>query len=318
MNSPTEATSEAPLAAVIILAAGEGNRMKSARSKLLHEVAGQSMLSYASWTRPPRSSRSTSWSWSGTGATRSRRTWPRSRRTCGRRSQEEQLGTGHAVQCALARAGRAAPATWSSRYGDVPHADRRDPGRRWSPTTGPAEAAVTVLTAQVPDPTGYGRIVRDADGVGRRRSSSTGRRRRAAGDHRDQLRHLRLRRRACCATALAELDTDNAQGELLPDRRARARPRTTAEPVARLRRPTTCGRPRASTTGSSCRRMNAELNRRILRALDAGRGDRASTRRPPGCTPRSTSPPTSPCCPAPRWRARPRSAPARRSARTPR
>ena len=34
-------------AAVVILAAGEGKRMKSSRSKLLHEIAGHSMLSYA-------------------------------------------------------------------------------------------------------------------------------------------------------------------------------------------------------------------------------------------------------------------------------
>ena len=54
--------------------------------------------------------------------------------------------------------------------------------------------------------------------------------------------------------------------------------------------------------------MNAELNRRILDALDAGRGDDPATRPPPGCTPPSTSPRTSPCCPARRWRVRPRSA----------
>ena len=36
-----------PVAAVVILAAGEGKRMKSSRSKLLHEIAGHSMLSYA-------------------------------------------------------------------------------------------------------------------------------------------------------------------------------------------------------------------------------------------------------------------------------
>ena len=36
-----------PVAAVVILAAGEGKRMKSSRSKLLHEIAGRSMLSYA-------------------------------------------------------------------------------------------------------------------------------------------------------------------------------------------------------------------------------------------------------------------------------
>ena len=37
----------APVAAVIVLAAGGGTRMKSRRSKLLHELCGKSMLSYA-------------------------------------------------------------------------------------------------------------------------------------------------------------------------------------------------------------------------------------------------------------------------------
>ena len=41
-----EQSDRAP-AAVVILAAGEGKRMKSSRSKLLHEIAGHSMLSYA-------------------------------------------------------------------------------------------------------------------------------------------------------------------------------------------------------------------------------------------------------------------------------
>ena len=36
-----------PSSAVVILAAGEGKRMRSSRSKLLHEIAGHSMLSYA-------------------------------------------------------------------------------------------------------------------------------------------------------------------------------------------------------------------------------------------------------------------------------
>ena len=35
------------VAAVVVLAAGAGTRMKSNRSKLLHEIAGRSLLSYA-------------------------------------------------------------------------------------------------------------------------------------------------------------------------------------------------------------------------------------------------------------------------------
>ena len=39
--------SSAGVAAVVVLAAGGGTRMKSKRSKLLHEMCGRSMLSYA-------------------------------------------------------------------------------------------------------------------------------------------------------------------------------------------------------------------------------------------------------------------------------
>ena len=49
--APLEDPSAVPLpssvAAIVILAAGGGTRMKSTRSKLLHEVAGHSLLSYA-------------------------------------------------------------------------------------------------------------------------------------------------------------------------------------------------------------------------------------------------------------------------------
>ena len=38
---------QTPVAAVIVLAAGGGTRMKSKRSMLLHAVAGRPMLSYA-------------------------------------------------------------------------------------------------------------------------------------------------------------------------------------------------------------------------------------------------------------------------------
>src|ERR1700749_3924979 len=38
--------SDAPLAAVIVLAAGEGTRMKSRRPKVLHELGGRSLLGH--------------------------------------------------------------------------------------------------------------------------------------------------------------------------------------------------------------------------------------------------------------------------------
>ena len=47
-TGPSGSTLEGdPVSAVVILAAGEGKRMRSSRSKLLHEVDGRSLLSYA-------------------------------------------------------------------------------------------------------------------------------------------------------------------------------------------------------------------------------------------------------------------------------
>jgi bifunctional UDP-N-acetylglucosamine pyrophosphorylase/glucosamine-1-phosphate N-acetyltransferase len=76
--------------------------------------------------------------------------------------QDEVRGTGRAVQCGLEPLGPLA-GTVVVTYGDVPLL-----------TTGTlralveaheaARSAVTVLTAQVADPTGYGRVLRDADG----------------------------------------------------------------------------------------------------------------------------------------------------------
>ncbi|WP_367238910.1 NTP transferase domain-containing protein [Propionibacterium freudenreichii] len=43
----SDATAVPRVAAVIVLAAGEGTRMKSRTSKILHEVAGESMISSA-------------------------------------------------------------------------------------------------------------------------------------------------------------------------------------------------------------------------------------------------------------------------------
>jgi len=76
--------------------------------------------------------------------------------------QDQQLGTGHAVQqTAPVLSGRQADVIILS--GDVPlltSATLQELVNRHRTS----DAAATVLTAHVPDPTGYGRIVRDANG----------------------------------------------------------------------------------------------------------------------------------------------------------
>src|SRR5690349_19684318 len=151
----------AAVAAVVILAAGEGKRMKSVRSKLLHEVAGHSMLSYAvgaaTAVAPEHIVVVVGHLREQVGA-HLEEIAPHVITAV----QEQQLGTGHAVGAALAELGELRGEVLVT-LGDVPmltsetlnaliveHRSR--------------QAAVTVLTARVPDPTGYGRIVRDADG----------------------------------------------------------------------------------------------------------------------------------------------------------
>jgi bifunctional UDP-N-acetylglucosamine pyrophosphorylase/glucosamine-1-phosphate N-acetyltransferase len=77
--------------------------------------------------------------------------------------QDEVKGTGRAVACGLAVLPDSLAGTVVVTYGDVPLLA--------GPTLAAlveahesAKGAVTVLTAQVPDPTGYGRVLRDADG----------------------------------------------------------------------------------------------------------------------------------------------------------
>jgi bifunctional UDP-N-acetylglucosamine pyrophosphorylase/glucosamine-1-phosphate N-acetyltransferase len=147
----------------IVLAAGAGTRMKSARAKVLHEIAGRSMLEHAL----------VAVSGAGTGTTVAVVGHDREQvaaavtahdETIVLAVQEKQRGTGHAVRIALEALDARPEGTVVVTYGDVPLLtaatltalidDHRSAGR-----------SVTILTAEVDDPTGYGRIVRDADGA---------------------------------------------------------------------------------------------------------------------------------------------------------
>lgn len=145
--------------AAIILAAGQGTRMKSDLPKVLHEIDGVPMVRYV--IRTVKSA----------GVDRTvvvvGYEAQRVRDACAQENvefalQEEQLGTGHAVIRAR-DALEGFEGTALVLAGDVP-------GLRVSTLSGfidaheASTAAATVLTARLPDPTGYGRIVRDADG----------------------------------------------------------------------------------------------------------------------------------------------------------
>jgi bifunctional UDP-N-acetylglucosamine pyrophosphorylase/glucosamine-1-phosphate N-acetyltransferase len=78
--------------------------------------------------------------------------------------QEQQLGTGHAVACALSALPEDFTGIVVVTYGDVPLLDA-DTVAGLIAEHNAESAAATVLTTTLPDPTGYGRIVRTQDGA---------------------------------------------------------------------------------------------------------------------------------------------------------
>ena len=131
--------------------------------------------------------------------------------------------------------------------------------------------AVTVLTAVVPDPTGYGRILRDdTRRVARQRRAPRRHRRSSSRSTRSTAGSTRSTP-TCCRDALGGVGEHNAQGErYLPDVLAVAR--TAGQPRRRGRRWPTTTRCSASTTGCSWPRLRRLMCDAHARDLDAGRG----------------------------------------------
>lgn len=146
--------------AAIILAAGQGKRMKSDLPKVLHEVGGKPMIVHVI----------------------------NQAKSCGATPivvivghkremvidvvegqgqqwavQEQQLGTGHAVQSAEEKF-RGYKGDVIVLSGDVPLL-RSETISSLLAYHREQEAVATVLTADAPDPTGYGRIIRGEDGA---------------------------------------------------------------------------------------------------------------------------------------------------------
>ncbi len=151
-------TPSSHIATVVVLAAGQGKRMKSELPKVLHPVCGRPMLLHVLGRgRRGRSRADRGGVW-GTGTPRSSLTCPPG---CLVALQDQQLGTGHAVsgrRRADPRRGRSwsCPATLRSSRGAC--------CAPWWISIERSGAAATVLTMDLPDPTGYGRVVRDESG----------------------------------------------------------------------------------------------------------------------------------------------------------
>ena len=151
-------------AAALIVAAGKGTRMKSGLVKVLHELAGMPMLGWPlSAARQAGAGRIVVVA--GHQADLVQQSFS-SDAGIALALQEEQLGTGHAVSCAMGQLDGLSGSVLIL-CGDTPLLTG-DTLRRLTEAHAAASVAVTVLTARFARPFGYGRIVRDADGRVRR------------------------------------------------------------------------------------------------------------------------------------------------------
>jgi bifunctional UDP-N-acetylglucosamine pyrophosphorylase/glucosamine-1-phosphate N-acetyltransferase len=143
--------------AVVILAAGQGKRMKSDLPKVLQPLAGLPLLGHViarARTLEPASMHVVY----GHGGERVRATF--ATEPLEWTLQAEQLGTGHAVMQAMPNVGD--DALVLILYGDVPLI-RPDTLKALLGSAGPK--GMSLLTVMLPDATGYGRIVRNARGA---------------------------------------------------------------------------------------------------------------------------------------------------------
>ena len=151
----TEAPTDAPPAAVVILAAGQGTRMRSALPKVLHPIGGAPMLHHAMRAAlslaPERLAVVVGHG--GEAVAAAARALVPDVRIC---EQGEQLGTGHAVGCAEAALQGFAGDVFVL-YGDTPFVSAETLGAMRAARAGGAD--LVALGFEAADPSGYGRMV---------------------------------------------------------------------------------------------------------------------------------------------------------------
>jgi len=187
---------------VVVMAAGKGTRMKSRLPKVLHRLAGRGLIQHVMDTAAGLKARSTVVI-TGHGAEQVEAALGKSASYA---RQEPQLGTGHAMQ-------QAAPllpgdGTTLILNGDVPLIELQTLQELVASAGG---KRLALLTVDMPDPAGYGRIIRSGEQV------------RAIVEHKDaseQQRQIREVYTGVMAVPtgllkgwLARLTNDNAQGE---------------------------------------------------------------------------------------------------------
>ena len=196
----------APMLQAVVLAAGKGTRMKSDLPKVLHEMAGKSLLEHVLDTvREAGISRS--FVVVGHQADHVRRASAADDLTFV--TQEPQLGTGHAVQVCVDRIQTEGFTVVLA--GDVPLL-KAATVRRLVEETIASGVSASVLTCVVDDAGAYGRIVKDAGGnlVGIVEARDATPEQLAIGEYNTGVFCYRTSE---MIAALAELDTDNEHGE---------------------------------------------------------------------------------------------------------
>ncbi|ALZ99696.1 bifunctional UDP-N-acetylglucosamine diphosphorylase/glucosamine-1-phosphate N-acetyltransferase GlmU [Corynebacterium glutamicum] len=200
--------------AVVVLAAGAGTRMKSDLQKTLHSIGGRSLISHslhaAAGLNPEHIVAVIGHGRDqvGPAVAQVAEELDREVRIA---IQEEQNGTGHAVQCAMDQLD-GFEGTIIVTNGDVPLLTD-DTLSALLDAHVEVPTAVTVLTMRLDDPTGYGRIVRNEEGevtaIVEQKDAS------AEVQAIDEVNSgVFAFDAAILRSALAELKSDNAQGEL--------------------------------------------------------------------------------------------------------
>ncbi|MFM9151840.1 MAG: bifunctional UDP-N-acetylglucosamine diphosphorylase/glucosamine-1-phosphate N-acetyltransferase GlmU [Candidatus Planktophila sp.] len=197
------------LETVVVLAAGEGTRMKSATPKVLHSISGRTLLGHVLHAID------------GLGAKNLRVVVGAGRELVEEHVakiaphattvfQEHRGGTGHATQLALA--GTTPAGTVLVLAGDTPMLTRASLAALLD-VHHKGGFVASVMTAEHPDPTGYGRIIRAADGSLLRIVEE-----RDASENEKAIYEINSGVYAFdgakLASAIGKLKNDNSQGEL--------------------------------------------------------------------------------------------------------
>jgi bifunctional UDP-N-acetylglucosamine pyrophosphorylase/glucosamine-1-phosphate N-acetyltransferase len=143
--------------AVIVLAAGKGTRLKSSLAKVLHKAGGRTLVEHIVRTCEPLKGRETVVVVGHQAEQVAAVVEPLGAVTV---LQQPQNGTGHAIQVAKRALGRAKFALVLP--GDAPLV-RAETLKALIATHRSGNAAATILSAVVADPSGYGRIVRKSE-----------------------------------------------------------------------------------------------------------------------------------------------------------